>query len=87
MSAPPLRLRVATHFQSFKTQNNQTELSGKVKELEKSGTKYTIKFKLIENKKAYKPESKRCQLCNAESYHILFGNFENLLNKESKIIS
>ena len=87
MSAPPLRLRVATHVQSFKSESNQTELSGKIKELEKNGTQYEIKFKLIENKNSYSPESKRCQLCTAESYYILYSNLGNLLNKKSEIIS
>ena len=44
MSAQPLRLRVATHLQSFKSENNQTELSGKIKELEKNGTQFEVKF-------------------------------------------
>merc|ERR1711867_140062 len=52
MSAPPLRLRVATHIQSLKNTNckNQTELSKKSKELTSKNIKHDIIFKFIENK-------------------------------------
>ena len=87
MSAPPLRLRVATHIQSLKNTNskNQTELSKKCKELASENIKYDIIFKLIENKPTYTPERKKCDLCISESYHILFSSLENIINKKSEI--
>ena len=87
MSAPPLRLRVATHAYSFKTPQNQTVLSEKVKTLQAQNTEYNVQFRVIENKKPYMPESKRCELCIAEKYHILYNNMENKINKKSEIIS
>ena len=33
----------------------------------------------------YKPETKRCGLCTAEIYHILYGGYENLLNSKNEI--
>ena len=85
MSAPPLRHRVATHTQSFKTPNNQTELSAKVKELNENNIKHKVEFNFLETKQSYKPESKRCSLCIAESYHILYSKLENLLNSKTEI--
>ena len=80
MSAPPLRLRVATHTQSIKSNTNQTELSSKVKELKSQGVNYALEFHLIENAESYKQERKKCNLCNAEKYHIIYGGYQNLLN-------
>ena len=87
MSVPPLRLRVTTHIQSLKKTNckNQTELSKKSKEMTSKNIKYDIIFKLIENKPAYTPERKKCDLCISESYHILFSSLENIINKKSEI--
>ena len=87
MSAPPLRLRVATHIYSFKNSSNQTTLSTKVKELIEKNINHNVKFKLIENSKPYTPELKRCGLCTAEAYHILYSRMENLLNSKLEIIS
>ena len=87
MSAPPLRLRVATHAQSIKSNTNQTELSTKIKELKSQNIDYTLEFHLIENIESYNPEKKRCGLCNAEAYHIIYGNYENLLNSKSELSS
>ena len=85
MSAPPLRMRVATHTQAIKGNTNQTELSAKAKELKSKGTSYKLEFHLIENTPSYKPETKRCGLCTAEIYHILYGGYENLLNSKNEI--
>ena len=87
MSAPPLRLRVATHKHSFNTSNNQTVLSEKVKEIQNQNIEYNVTFKLLENRSSYKPESKRCELCIAEKFHIIYSNLENILNKKNEIIS
>ena len=49
------------------------------------GKQYTVEFNLVENVKSYTPEQGRCNLCNAEAYQILYGNFENLLNSKLEI--
>ena len=85
MSAPPLRHRVATHTQSLKTPNNQTELSAKVKELNENNINHKVEFNFLETKQSYKPESKRCSLCIVESYHILYSLLENLLNFKTEV--
>ena len=85
MSAPPLRLRVATHRQSFKKEKNQTELSKKVKELKNSDENFEVVFKLIENATSYTPNTKKCNLCTAESFNILYSKHENLLNVKTEI--
>ena len=87
ISAPPLRLRVATHLQSLKTENNQTELSNKCKDIAEKGGRYELTFKLLENKASYTPEAKICQLCNAEKFQIIFSNLENLINSKKEITS
>ena len=85
MSEPPLRIRVANHAQSLRTDNNQTVLSTKAKELQNQNVKHDIKYHLIENKNSYTPEQGRCNLCIAEIYHIIYGNYENLLNSKNEI--
>ena len=87
MSAPPLRLRVATHAQSLKNDSNQTELSTKIKNLKKEGIQHNVKFHLMENKPSYKPEYKKCALCTAEVYHIIYGKLENLINSKQEILN
>ena len=87
ISAPPLRLRIATHMQSIKGENNGTELSNKCKQLDREGKQYKLQFTLLETRPAYTPESKICQLCNAERYQIVFSKLENLLNHKNEITS
>ena len=49
ISEPPLRQRIATHAYSFRTNNNQTELSTKIKELKNNNTEYKLEYHLLEN--------------------------------------
>ena len=88
MSQPPLRHRVAVHKASFENRTkNQTELSSKVWDLKDKNEGYTVKFKLLENKKSYTTSTKNCNLCTAEKYQILFADLSNLLNTMSEIMS
>ena len=87
MSEPPLRYRVASHYYSFKTSNNKTVLSEKIKYIKSQNKNFDLRFRIIENKKSYVPETKRCELCIAEKFQIIYSNMENILNKKSEIIS
>ena len=69
----------------MKTDNNQTELSTLVKKLDREKTPYTIEYHVLENAKAYTPETKRCGLCTAESYQILYGGLPNLINAKTEL--
>ena len=80
-----MRQRIATHNYSIRTENNQTELSSKVKELKSKNIIYSLKYHLIENTESYKPEIGRCKLCTAEVYHIFFGGFQNLINSKLEL--
>ena len=80
-------LRVATHKQSFKTSNNQSVLSEKVKQIQNQNIEFNVTFKVLENRSSYKPESKRCELCIAEKFHIIYSKLENILNKKNEVIS
>ena len=84
MSAPPLRLRVATHIHSFKNNTNQTVLSEKVKELTDMKIENSVKFELLENRRPYSQNSGRCELCTAEKFYILYSYLENKLNRKLK---
>ena len=48
---------------------------------------YTVKFKLLENKKSYTTSTKNCHLSTAEKYLILFADLPNMLNTKSEIMS
>ena len=80
-----MRQRIATHNYSIRTENNQTELSSKVKELKSKNIIYSLKYHLIENTESYKPEIGRCKLCTAEVYYIFFGGFQNLINSKLEL--
>ena len=86
MSEPPLRYRVATHKHSFKHDRNGTTLCEKVKELKSKEIEAKVTFSILEQKPAYSPETKRCQLCTAEKYNIIYSELENKLNKKTEII-
>ena len=85
ISENPLRMRIATHKYSIKTDKNQTELSAKAKELESKNITYQIEYHILENSEAYKPEIKRCKLCTVEIYYIIFWGFENLINSKMEL--
>ena len=85
ISEPPLRQRIATHAYSFRTNNNQTELSTKIKELKNNKIEYKLEYHLLENTDVYTPEIGRCKLCIAEVYHILYGGYSNLINSKLEL--
>ena len=85
VSEQPLRKRVATHKYSFNSNNNQTELSVKVKQLTREGTAFSLEYHLMETKEAYTPERGKCNLCLAETYQILFSGLPNLLNSKQEL--
>ena len=87
MNEPALRYRVSTHKYSFSTNKNKTVLSEKVKELRAKNLDPEITFKVLEQSKSYKPESKHCQLCVAKKFYIIYGTQKNKLNRKSEIIS
>ena len=60
-------------------------LSAKVKELNENNINHKVEFNFLETKQSYKPESKRCSLCIAESYHISYSKLENMLNSKTEI--
>lgn len=72
-----------------------TRLSAKVWDLKKAGKQYTLKFKIANHAHTYKPGTKRCDLCLAESTRILLQNKGPeaypsnwlLLNKRTEILA
>ena len=85
VSEQPLRKRIASHQYSFRSENNQTELSAKVKQLDRDGTQYRIEYHVMENTESYKPEIGCYKLCISEKYYIIFGGLENLLNSKLEV--
>ena len=81
--------RLYKHRNSFRYENkiNCTELSKHVWDLRKRGiTDETIKWSILGKAPAYKNGLKRCELCLAEKYHIIFQKYK-LLNRRNKLLS
>ena len=77
------------HNKSFKDvkYEQDTELSKEIWRIKRKGGEYTIKWTKDANHRSYKPEGKRCHLCDNEKLAIALYDGKNLLNKRNEIIS
>ena len=75
-----------TSFRLEKYKNN-TALSTEYWKIKEKNGNPVVSWKIIANAKSYKPESKKCSLCQTEKYEIANYPGKNLLNKRSEIIA
>ena len=81
--------RLYQHLNSFKYRSkvNSTELSKHIWNLKDQGiTNPCITWSILDHAKTCQNGMKRCNLCTAEKYHILWQS-ENILNKRDEMIS
>ena len=83
------KARHANHLTSMRHEKykNSTELAKHVWELKSEGKPLTITWKVREKSRSYRCESKKCNLCTAEKFHILTTPKKLLLNKRSEKVS
>ena len=89
ISEPPFKIRHGNHNRDFNDEEyaKSTELSKEVWKIKNRGFNPIIKWKIIKQLPAYKPENKKCQLCLGEKMEILNRDPGTLLNKRSELIS
>lgn len=77
------------HLKSFNHERYEadTELSKEVWRIKRNGGEFHIKWTKEATCKSYRPEMKRCRLCDIEKLEIALYDGKNLLNKRNEIIS
>ena len=68
------KTRYNGHTNSFRHSNyrNSTALSNYIWMLKDKKISYSLKWKIIDRGRAYKPSGKNCSLCDLEKFHIIF---------------
>ena len=80
--------RLAGHKQTFKNSEiGQTSLSNHIQELKSQNIDFDLNWKILDRGTPFSPESKVCNLCTKEKYHILFQSEMSLLNSKSEMYS
>jgi len=89
ISDPPFKTRFANHLTSIRNERymNSTELAKHAWQLKSEGKEFDLKWQIRERSKSYRCESKRCNLCAAEKFHILTSKKESTLNKRTELVS
>ena len=81
--------RLGNHRKAFKHEKYKadSEISKEIWRIKRKGGEYHVKWKKVKNYTSYKPERKRCNLCDNEKLEIALHKEENLLNQKNEIIS
>ena len=89
ITKPPFKGRLGNHERDFNNEEyaNTTELSKEVWEIKKKGFTPSINWKLVKQLPAYNPKTKKCLLCQGEKIEILESEGENLVDKQSELVS
>ena len=75
------------HTNSFRHSNyrNSTALSNYIWMLKDKKISYSLKWKIIDRGRAYKPSGKNCSLCDLEKFHIIFKPELASLNQRNEL--
>ena len=75
------------HTNSFRHSNyrNSTALSNYIWMLKDKKISYSVKWKIIDRGRAYKPSGKNCSLCDLEKFHIIFKPELASLNQRNEL--
>ena len=81
--------RLGNHRKAFNHEKYKadSELSKEIWHIKQKGGAYQVKCTKDRNHTSYKPETKRCSLCDHEKLAIALHKDENLLNQRNEIIS
>ena len=81
--------RYGNHKKAFNKEQYKTdsELSKEVWKIKEKGGNFSIKWSKEKNYQSYKPETRRCSLCDQEKLAIALYPGKNLLNKRNEVIS
>lgn len=83
------KARYANHISSFKHRSKRTStaLSEFIWQLKDANKTYQIAWEIITKADTYNTATKRCKLCLAEKYTILFENERTTLNHRNELFS
>ena len=75
------------HTSSFRNrdENHSTTLSSHIWNLEDTGKRFELKWRIIDRGKKFNPSNRKCNLCLKEKYHIIFQPSGASLNKRSEL--
>ena len=82
--------RYANHKQSFNFEKykHSTALSTEFWKLKDANSNPQVTWKILRTAQAFKPETKKCHLCNMEKFEIAYNeNPDALLNRRSEIVN
>ena len=81
--------RLGNHKKAFNHERYEldSELSKEVWRIKRKGGQFYIKWEKDRNHASYKPETRRCSLCDYEKLAIALYEGDNLINKRNEIIS
>ena len=81
--------RLGNHKKAFNHEKyeHDSELSKEVWKIKRKGGQSNIKWQKLKNFTSYKPEMKRCSLCDNEKLAIALYKENNVLNQRKEIIS
>ena len=87
--ATTFKERLGNHKKAFNHEKykTSTELSKEVWRIKDNGGNFEIKWSKESNHPSYRPEIKKCRLCEQEKLAIALYDGKNLINKRNEIIS
>lgn len=83
------KTRYANHKMSFNHEKHRhnTELSKYIWQLKERDKAYSITWRILARASPYNPATKRCNLCIAEKYFIIYKHTMGTLNKRDELTS
>ena len=89
LTATKFKTRWRNHQMSFKNESkkNDTELSKHLWQLKDQKKDFAISWKILAKAKSYSNLTKRCNLCCAEKFYILYEPDMATLNKRNELVS
>ena len=81
--------RLGNHKKAFSHEKYEqdSELAKEVWRIKRKGGQFNIKWQKLRRHESYKPESKKCSLCDNEKLEIALYKEKNLLNQRNEVIS
>ena len=80
---------MSDHCTSFKYEQykNKSKLPSFIWETKNKGLNFEIKWSVVRRSTTYKAESKKCNLCLWENFHIMTGDKDTLLTERYELIT
>ena len=83
------KLRFNSHTNSFRHLKNrhETTLSDHIWKLKLNNVDFQLNWRIISKARSYSPTNKICNLCNRETYFIIYKSHMATLNKRNELMS